>query len=187
METVQITINETIARVSISIHEHPIVIPVSINQGIPGLSAYMDAVLNGNFIGTKLQWLASLKGKDFEFEDFTEEQLNFLKVKGDPFTWDDLTEFQKLELKGDPLLWQDLTPEQILQITGEDGAPFTFEDFTPEQLDALKGPMGQGAKYSATDSGELFEKSITDDFLYICIVAGEAGHAAWKKIAWTDS
>jgi hypothetical protein len=50
--------------------------------GKDGISAYEVAVKNG-FEGTETEWLASLKGDPFEYEDFTEEQLNSLKVKGD--------------------------------------------------------------------------------------------------------
>ena len=41
--------------------------------------------------------------------------------------------------------------------------------------------IGFGSKYSATDQGQLLEMSIDDDFLYICVQAGEAGNASWKR------
>lgn len=43
-------------------------------QGIPGKSAYQIAVLNG-FEGTEKEWLSSLKGEAFTYDDFTNEQL----------------------------------------------------------------------------------------------------------------
>lgn len=43
-------------------------------QGIPGKSAYQIAVLNG-FEGTEKEWLDSLKGDAFTYDDFTSEQL----------------------------------------------------------------------------------------------------------------
>ena len=43
-------------------------------QGIPGKSAYQIAVSNG-FEGTEKEWLASLKGDAFTYDDFTNEQL----------------------------------------------------------------------------------------------------------------
>lgn len=43
-------------------------------QGIPGKSAYQTAVLNG-FEGTEKEWLDSLKGDAFTYDDFTSEQL----------------------------------------------------------------------------------------------------------------
>lgn len=46
--------------------------------GIPGLSAYEVAVKNG-FVGTEQEWLASLKGEPFTYEDFTPEQLEALQ------------------------------------------------------------------------------------------------------------
>lgn len=43
-------------------------------QGVPGKSAYQIAVLNG-FEGTEKEWLSSLKGEAFTYNDFTPEQL----------------------------------------------------------------------------------------------------------------
>ena len=57
-------------------------------QALFGASAYAIAVSNG-FDGTETEWLASLKGakgdigEAFTYEDFTPEQLEALKVKGD--------------------------------------------------------------------------------------------------------
>lgn len=70
-----------------------------------GYSAYEVAVING-FRGTVDEWLESLKGKDGElvFEELTEEQKALLKgEKGDPFTYEDFTEEQLegLKVKGD--------------------------------------------------------------------------------------
>lgn len=41
--------------------------------------------------------------------------------------------------------------------------------------------MATGAKYSATHAGMLHETSCDDDYMYICVVAGTAGNAIWKK------
>lgn len=46
-------------------------------QGVPGKSAYQIAVLNG-FKGTEKEWLSSLKGEPFTYNDFTPEQLSGL-------------------------------------------------------------------------------------------------------------
>lgn len=57
-------------------------------NGRDGFSAYQIALANG-FKGTEEEWLDSLHGKDgkagkaFTYADFTQEQLNALKVKGD--------------------------------------------------------------------------------------------------------
>lgn len=48
------------------------------NVGIQGLSAYEIAVKNG-FEGTEEEWIASLKGKAFIYEDFTPEQITALQ------------------------------------------------------------------------------------------------------------
>ena len=47
------------------------------------IDAYGVAVKHG-FEGTVEEWLESLKGKPFTYEDFTPEQIESLKVKGDP-------------------------------------------------------------------------------------------------------
>ena len=59
------------------------------------LSAYAIAVKNG-FRGTESEWLDTLKGDPFVYENFTSEQL--AKLKGD---------------KGDPFAFEDFTPEQL--------------------------------------------------------------------------
>ena len=38
-----------------------------------------------------------------------------------------------------------------------------------------------GAKSSATDEGTLWDMSIDDDYLYICVKTGTVGNAIWKK------
>lgn len=48
-----------------------------------------------------------------------------------------------------------------------------------DQGDAWTG--GIGTKSSSVDAGELWETSIDDDYLYICVQAGTAGNAIWKK------
>lgn len=79
---------EAFQLVSVTCQESPDVSPLSpveltmptanIEVAIPGLSAYEVAVKNG-FVGTEQEWLASLKGEPFTYEDFTEEQINELK------------------------------------------------------------------------------------------------------------
>ena len=40
---------------------------------------------------------------------------------------------------------------------------------------------GEGEKKTGVDPGVLFQMSITDDYLYICVFPGEAGTAIWKR------
>lgn len=65
------------------------------------LSAYAIAVKNG-FRGTESEWLDTLKGDPFVYENFTPEQL--AKLKGDKGD------------KGDPFAFEDLTPEQLAML-----------------------------------------------------------------------
>lgn len=51
-------------------------------KGNPGKSAY-ELAKDNEFVGTETEWLASLKGDAFTYSDFTPEQLEALKVKGD--------------------------------------------------------------------------------------------------------
>lgn len=101
-----------------------------------------------------------LKGEPFTYDDFTQEQLLFLKGpkgdKGSPFIYEDFTEEQLAALrgekgeKGDPgqdgtVAFDSLTEAQKLSLKGEkgdQGEPFTYDDFTPEQLASLKGEKG---------------------------------------------
>lgn len=106
METVKYTLNYTQKLVA-----------YTLVTGTPGLSAYMDAVINGGFVGTKQQWLASLRGAAMTWNDLTEEQRLLLAQ----LIWDSLTDNQKLELKGEPFLWQDFTEEMLAELKGVDG------------------------------------------------------------------
>lgn len=63
--------------------EEPIGVKLE-NEFMYGLSAYEVAVKNG-YVGTEEEWLESLKGEPFTYEDFTPEQLEALKGKdGEP-------------------------------------------------------------------------------------------------------
>jgi hypothetical protein len=39
-----------------------------------------------------------------------------------------------------------------------------------------------GSKSSSVDEGVLGETSMIDDWLFLCVQAGTAGNAKWKKI-----
>jgi len=133
-----------------------------------GKNSYELALDNG-FLGNITEYLASLKGDPFTFQDFTPEQKQ--ELKGEPFTFQDLTPEQKQELKGDTGLsayqewllqngnygksfedfrlslkgvdglvtFESLTQSQKDSLKGD---PFTFQDFTPEQKQELKGDTG---------------------------------------------
>jgi hypothetical protein len=50
-----------------------------------------------------------------------------------------------------------------------------------EQAASVNSIVGWGSKNSSTDPGTLFQMSIDDDYLYMCVAAGSAGHARWKR------
>ena len=108
-------------------------------KGDPGKSAYEIWLEAGN-IGTIDDYLASLKGEPFTFEDFTPDQLALLKgEKGDPFTFDDFTPEQLALLKGEK-------GDSAYQIWLDAGNMGTEEEF----LASLKGEKGDMADVSMT-------------------------------------
>ena len=108
-------------------------------KGDPGKSAYEIWLEAGN-IGTIDDYLVSLKGEPFTFEDFTPDQLALLKgEKGDPFTFDDFTPEQLALLKGEK-------GDSAYQIWLDAGNMGTEEEF----LASLKGEKGDMADVSMT-------------------------------------
>lgn len=43
------------------------------------------------------------------------------------------------------------------------------------------GNIEFGGKSSSMDAGTLFDMSIDDDYLYVCVETGESGEAKWKR------
>ena len=95
-----------------------------------GASAYEIAVANG-YVGTEEQWLESLKGEKGD--------------KGDPFTWDDLTEEQKKELTG---------PKGDKGDTGEIGYIF-FESDNDGHLYVVIAEWTDEISFRISDDGKL--------------------------------
>jgi len=73
------------------------------------------------------------KGDAFTYDDFTEEQLEGLKVKGD---------------KGDAFTYEDFTPEQIASLKGDKGEALAYDDLTEEQKAELR------PKITVSDDGK---------------------------------
>ncbi|WP_155800133.1 collagen-like protein [Bergeyella zoohelcum] len=102
------------------------------------------------------------RGEPFRYEDFTEEQLLFLKgEKGDR---------GERGIQGEQGL-QGLQGERGAK--GDKGEPFRYEDFTPEQLQGLKGAKGdkgerglQGEQGIQGVQGLKGEKGDTPDLLW---------------------
>ena len=71
------------------------------------------------------------------------------------------------------------------QVWLDEGNEGTEQDF----LDSLKGEAGEdgsaafgfGTKQTGVDAGVLKEVSFDNDYMYVCVIAGEAGVAVWKK------
>ena len=51
-----------------------------------------------------------------------------------------------------------------------------------EEVWAADVVYGSTEKKTGIDAGYLGEISITDDYLYVCVLAGIAGEAKWKKL-----
>lgn len=84
------------------------------------------------------------KGDPFTFEDFTQAQIDSLKVKGD---------------KGDPFTYEDFTPEQL------NGLRLKFDNLTDENKLELKGEQGFTPVLSVgtVQSGESVAVSLDRD------------------------
>lgn len=80
------------------------------------------------------QGIPGPKGDPFRYEDFTPEQLEALKVKGD---------------KGDEGPQGKQGIQGLPGIQGIPGKAFTYNDFTADQLEALRGPQGPAPDTSA--------------------------------------
>ena len=125
-----------------------------INMGDHTISHVLDPVSDMDAVNKRwykanqipgIQGEKGEKGDSFEYEDFTEEQLEELKgetgdqgiqgIQGEPFEYEDFTPEQLDELKGE-------TGDTGESIKGDKGDPFEYEDFTDQQLEGLTGPKG---------------------------------------------
>lgn len=73
-----------------------------------------------------------------------------------------------------------VTPEVELDPVFLASEAAKFEAGDKDKLDSLQ-LMTFGAKQTGVDAGVLFQQAIDDDYLYVCVVAGVAGVAVWKK------
>ncbi|HAQ19611.1 MAG TPA: hypothetical protein DCR40_10330 [Prolixibacteraceae bacterium] len=164
MDVVQIIINEFPVAVNLEVNEQVENVTIEVNQAVAGLSAYMDAMVNGGFEGTKEEWFASLKGdKGDKGEQGNQGEPGATGDQGEqgnPFLWQDFTQDQRDELKGDP---------------GDQGEPGESAQF------------GEGEKITGIDAGILGEESYYEGFMYKCVVEGEASETVWIKWAVINS
>lgn len=121
-------------------------------KGDKGDSAYEVAVQNG-FKGTETEWLASLKGAAFTFDDFTAEQLEGLKG-----------EQGQQGIQG------------IQGEKGDAGDPFRIEDTFPtlDDLKAQENPI-KGAYYLTEDSGDLYLYNNAGEYVFLVHMQGIDG------------
>lgn len=93
-----------------------------------------------------LEFLVSgLKGDPFTYDDFTPEQIEGLKVKGDKGDKGEKGD------KGDPFKYSDFTPEQLASLKGDKGDKGEKGDKGDRGLQGLKGDTG--AKGETGDTG----------------------------------
>ncbi len=132
-------------------------------------TGYISWTNDGGLANPTPVCIKGAKGDAFTFSDFTPDQLESLKVKGDtgekgdkgdPFTFNDFTpeQLESLKVKGDtgdkgePFTYDNFTPEQLASLKGD---AFEFGDFTPEQLDSLKGDQGIQGEQGVTFTPHL--------------------------------
>lgn len=104
-------------------------------------------------------------GDSFTYEDFTPEQLDALKVKGD---------------KGDSFTYEDFTPEQLeaLKVKGDpgkDGARW----FNGTAIVGTETSISAPTSGIVANVGDYYLNNTTGS-VYECIVGGDANAAVWK-------
>jgi len=113
-----------------------------------GDSAYQVAV-NEGFVGTREEWLASLKGEPFLYEDFTPEQLALLKgEKGDK------GDKGEQGIPGDQGLQGDQGIQGIQGIQGVQGE----EGLSAYEVAVSEGYTGSEAEWLASLKGDKGDK-----------------------------
>lgn len=137
-------------------------------QGETGMSAYEQAIAEG-FEGTFDEWIESLRGRPFTFDDFTAEELESLKGQDGKDGTSATLQVQETD-KGVAIIAIDATGTTTGTIKhgakGEKGDPFRYEDFSEDQIEALKikGDTGDtGPKGDTGDSGVYIGTEAPDD------------------------
>ena len=136
--------------------------------GDAGKSAYEIAVDNG-FVGTEVEWLASLKGTDGD-----DGAKGDKGDKGDAFTYSDFTQAQLEALKG------------AKGDKGDKGDPFVYSDFTSEQLAALKGEKGDKGDKGDTgtvDTTNFYTKAQVDQKVAEAASGGQIDLSGYAQVS----
>lgn len=124
-------------------------------SGQRGLSAYEVAVKNG-FEGAETEWLLSLKGTEGD--------------KGEPFTFQDLTEAQALLLKG---------ADGSDGVDGEDGA----DGLSVYELWLKNGNKGTFSEFLASQLNGRTVKKLQNDFINSTVTLEEVADLTFKVVA----
>lgn len=81
-------------------------------------------------------------------------------------------------------LWDSLSvsqQEKDFWNAGTEGAVIVHESTYNHAKIETSAQIKTGEKSSLIDAGTKGDISITDDYLYVCVVTGDAGEAVWKK------
>ena len=73
-------------------------------------------------------------------------------------------------------------PGDLVVALQDNPGPLNYTNLMAGQWHIIRKKIGNyGPKYSAVDGGELFDMSVDDDYLYICVQSGTPGNAVWKR------
>ena len=133
-------------------------------SGQRGLSAYEVAVKNG-FTGTETEWLLSLKGEDGDKGD-----------KGEPFTFQDLTEAQVLLLKGAD------GADGVDGVDGADGADGA-DGLSAFELWLQNGNNGTFNEFLASQLNGRTVKKLNSDFINSTVTLNEVTDLTFQVVA----
>lgn len=145
--------------------------------GVDGKSAFeLWQAIEGNADKTLDDYFAAQKGDKgdpFKYTDFTEEQLDSLKVKGDKGDAFLYADFTPEQLDGLKLKFTALTDEDKAALKGDKGDPFEYADFTPEQIISLTGKSAYEI-WKAQPGNE--DKTVEE---YLIAIKGQDGQSAY--------
>jgi hypothetical protein len=127
---------------------------VVINIANPDLEASM-----GDMLGTVAKVVLTIRNSDLEVDAIPATETTTVEV----------------------IMGRYITGKSAYEIALGNG----FEGTQEEWLASLVGPLGMNnllsGKRDLPGIGSLWDMSLTDDYIYVCVRGGEAGQAIWKK------